>query len=97
FQGSLFEVLSQHLNQPPPSLRIHIPSFPLEVENAVFGALAKEPHERFRSVQDFADVLEKACDATQLLSLGLSAEHPSSKQVFLFETPPALIDAPSAK
>ncbi len=69
FRGSLFEVLSQHLYQPPPSLCARLPFLPPAVEDAVFGALAKEPHARFASVQDFAEVLEAVCEATQTLSL----------------------------
>jgi serine/threonine protein kinase len=57
FRGSLFEVLSQHLYHPPPSLCARLPSLLPAVEDAVFGALAKEPHARFASVQDFAEVL----------------------------------------
>src|SRR5215472_13627600 len=55
FVGSLFEVLSQHLHKPPPSLCARIPSLPLAVEDAVFAALTKEPRARFSSVQDFAN------------------------------------------
>src|SRR6202165_4224017 len=43
FRGTLYEVFSQHLHQPPPSLCDRVPSLPLAVEDAVFGALAKEP------------------------------------------------------
>src|SRR6202165_1155610 len=74
FRGTLFEVLSQHLYHPPPSLCARIPSLPPAVEDAVFGALAKEPHERFASLQDFADVLEEVCYATHPLALSMSSE-----------------------
>src|SRR6266566_1787848 len=74
FHGSLFEVLSQHLYQPPPSLCERLPDLPQAVEDAVFGALAKEPHARFVSVQDFADVLEEVCEATQTLALHVPTE-----------------------
>src|SRR5436305_3411748 len=46
FRGSLFEIFSQHLYEPPPSLCARVPSLPFAVEDAVFGALAKEPQAR---------------------------------------------------
>jgi serine/threonine protein kinase/DNA polymerase III delta prime subunit len=70
FRGSLFEVWSQHLHQPPPRLRELVSWLPLAVEDAVLGAMAKDPQQRFACVQDFAEVLEDAFFATQLLSSG---------------------------
>jgi serine/threonine protein kinase len=74
FRGSLFEVLSQHLHEPPPSLCAWVPSLPQAVEDAVFGTLAKDPHARFTSVQEFAEVLEEVGEATQTLSLSVPTE-----------------------
>ncbi len=68
FRGSLFEVFSHHLHEPPPSLCERLPQLPPTVEDAVFRALAKDPYHRFHSVQDFAAVLEEVCCATQPLS-----------------------------
>lgn len=50
------------------------------MEGAVFGALAKEPHARFVSVQDFVDVLEEVQDATQPLLLSPSSAPMSPEQ-----------------
>jgi serine/threonine protein kinase len=75
FQGSLFEVLSQHLHKPPPSLRARLKELPPAVEDAVFGALAKDPQQRFPTVQDFATVLSEAFFTTQMLSQSQSVEH----------------------
>ena len=72
FRGStIFEIWSQHMHQPPPSLRERVPQLPGAVEDAVFGALAKDPRDRFATTQDFAMVLEEACFATlpQLFSI----------------------------
>src|SRR5262249_49323328 len=81
FQGSLFEVLSQHLHKPPPSLRARMPQLPPAVEDAVFGALAKDPHHRFPTVQEFAEALSAAFDATQPLSLDKSVEHEMPEKI----------------
>ncbi len=61
FEGSLSEVLVQHLSHPPPPLRGHVPTLSAEVEQVVLRALSKDPHLRFASVQDFAMALEEAC------------------------------------
>jgi|GEM_PF-417083 len=95
FVGSLFEVWSQHLSGSPPSLCARIPSLPPAVEDAVFSALAKEPQARFVSVQDFADVLEAMCEATQPLSVQVPSEHLQPEQLPLPGTLPVPMHAPS--
>jgi predicted ATPase/DNA-binding CsgD family transcriptional regulator len=60
FSGSFAEVASQHLSAPPPSLHEKVPMIPSTVEYVVLKALAKDPNERFASVQDFALALEEA-------------------------------------
>jgi serine/threonine protein kinase len=61
FQGSEWEIANQHLFVPPLPLREKIPSIPATVESVVLKALAKDPQERFASVQMFANELEQAC------------------------------------
>src|SRR6266566_41241 len=60
FEGSVSEMMVQHLSLPPPPLRERLPTISPEVEQVVLRALAKEPKERFASVQDFAEALEQA-------------------------------------
>jgi len=96
FRGSLFEVYSQHLQQPPPGLATHIPHLPPIVEDAVLGALAKDPQQRFTSVQDFATVLEAACDATQPLVSHMLPEQKAPEQYVPSITLPVLQAAPRA-
>jgi serine/threonine protein kinase/energy-coupling factor transporter ATP-binding protein EcfA2 len=67
FAGSPYEVFVQHLYQDPPSLCARVSGLPTAVDDAVFGALAKDPARRFPTLQEFAAVLEEACFATQLL------------------------------
>ena len=61
FQGTLTEIYSQHLFAPPPSLREKVPMISSDVEQVVQTALAKDPGQRFTSVQAFAHALERAC------------------------------------
>ncbi|HZR40605.1 MAG TPA: NACHT domain-containing protein, partial [Ktedonobacteraceae bacterium] len=67
FRGSPFAMLNQHLYQKPASLCARMPGLPQAVEDAVFGALAKDPSQRFSSIEDFAIALEEGCFATQIL------------------------------
>jgi serine/threonine protein kinase len=60
FQGTPNEIVGQHLSVPPPPLYGRIPGISPAVEKAVFIALAKEPQQRFPSVQTFATALEQA-------------------------------------
>ncbi len=60
FKGTLTELTAQHLSTPPPPLHTHVPDISPDLENVVLRALAKEPGQRFPSVQDFADALKQA-------------------------------------
>ena len=61
FHGSPFEIAMQHLSLPPPPLRERMPDLPPALEEVVLRALAKEPAQRYASVQDFAAALQQAC------------------------------------
>jgi len=65
FHGSAIEIISQHLAVPPPSIREKVPDIPWNVEEVVMVALAKDPHQRFASVQAFALALEQAFQEEQ--------------------------------
>jgi peptide/nickel transport system substrate-binding protein len=60
FEGSVSEVMAQHLSVPPLPLRERVLTIPEEVEQVVLRALAKDPKARFASVADFAIALEQA-------------------------------------
>ena len=60
FRGTVDEIASQHVLAPPPSLLAKVPTLPPAVEQVVFKALAKDPYQRFESVQEFARALERA-------------------------------------
>jgi serine/threonine protein kinase len=61
FHGSFTEIAVKHIMVPPPPLRERVPDLPGAVEQVVLTALAKDPKERFASVQAFANALEQAC------------------------------------
>ena len=74
FEGSVTEVMVQHLTMPPPPLHEKGVTISPEVEQVVLRALEKDPRARFASVQDFAVVLEDVCAATRPFSLILPPE-----------------------
>lgn len=62
FQGSFAEVCSQHLVAQPQPLRQRLSTISLEVEQVVMKALAKDPKERFASIEAFAMAFEEAAE-----------------------------------
>jgi eukaryotic-like serine/threonine-protein kinase len=76
FEGSLSELLTQQLWQPPPPLRERVPALSWEVEQVVLRALAKEPKARFATVATFAAVLEQASQGAPVQAALLSIEPP---------------------
>lgn len=60
FSGSTWSIIEQHVQAPPPALRTHLPTISPLVESVVLTALAKDPAQRFVSVQAFATALEQA-------------------------------------
>ncbi|MGH2494669.1 MAG: protein kinase domain-containing protein [Ktedonobacteraceae bacterium] len=82
FSGSPFEVAMQHLSLPPPPLRERMPDLSPAIEEVVLRALAKEPAQRFASVQDYAAALQHACaePATVSVSPATAAPGPAGDQ-----------------
>lgn len=70
FRGTITEVAVQHATRQPPPLRCSVPTIPMAVEQAVMKALAKDPHQRFPSVEDFASALESGAAQTRALDAG---------------------------
>ena len=60
FHGGFTEIATQHVLTPPPPLREKLPTISPAIEQAVLIALAKDPKERFATVQAFANALEQA-------------------------------------
>ena len=76
FEGSPTEVMVQHLSMPPPPLHEHVATIPLAVEQVVLRALAKDPKQRFASVQAFAAALQQASQGTPSLAGQFVADPP---------------------
>ncbi len=76
FDGSATEVMVQHLSVPPPPLHEKVATIPLEIEQVVLRALAKDPKGRFTSVQEFAVALEQASQPAYSPTALIPGEHP---------------------
>lgn len=50
--GTAFQVLSKHINEPPPPPRTREPSIPEEVETVILKMLSKEPDDRFQTMEE---------------------------------------------
>ena len=97
FAGVPWQIAYQQVSVPPPRLREHDPSLPEAVEAVVLKALAKDPRERFVSVQLFAQALERAShlngidlidmqDTTPLVAIPSTRAFPS-RRVFFSASP----------
>jgi predicted Ser/Thr protein kinase len=63
FQGdSEFHIMSAHVHTPPPLPTKFYPYIPKGVENAVLKALEKNPDDRFQTVEEFGQALERPDD-----------------------------------
>src|SRR5260370_23720183 len=60
FSGQGLDLYGQHLYAQPARLREKVPSVSVGVEQIVMTALAKDPHQRFATIQAFATALEQA-------------------------------------
>jgi serine/threonine protein kinase len=83
FEGSVTEVMVQHLMTPPPPMQEKGAMIASEVEQVVLRALAKDPEERFASVQDFAVALGDVGEATRTFELILPSESLTPEQSLL--------------
>ena len=60
-EGDFMQLGFQHGYEPVPPLREKVPSLSPDVERVVMIALAKDPKQRFASIQAFANAFEQAC------------------------------------
>ncbi|HLI71289.1 MAG TPA: protein kinase, partial [Ktedonobacteraceae bacterium] len=76
FSGSFAEVVKQQLLTQPPLLRTRVPELSPLLEQIVAIALAKNPADRFATIQAFARAFENACyDTTASPTAGTSASN----------------------
>jgi serine/threonine protein kinase len=67
FQGSPEQVMRQHIHARPPFINAAFPDISPEIERVVLKSLAKDPRDRFPSIQDFAVALTQAANNSNSL------------------------------
>jgi len=95
FKGSYMELVTQHLSASPPPINEQALSIPHAFTQVLWKALAKDPHERFARVEDFATALEHASHTGQPPAIELEPrmEVPAPKTSFV-QIPPAPVSPP---
>ena len=73
FNGTYVELLTQHLSTDPPLLDEQTLAIPHAVQQVIRRALAKDPHQRFARIQDFANALEWAYRTSNVANPGASS------------------------
>jgi serine/threonine protein kinase len=93
FHGDAAALYSQHHFVSPPPLRTKVPTISPQVEQVVLKALAKEPQQRFPSIQAFSAALEQALLPPRKIALfgyetdgGRNAVLWNNPQVFFSDT-----------
>lgn len=106
FNGSFGEIATQHLMIPPAALYGRVADVSPAMEEVVFTALAKDPQQRYASVQDLAIAFEQACERTQaplpVSPLPITASDQLSQPPYVVEPPrqsmqPIFVVSPSGQ
>jgi eukaryotic-like serine/threonine-protein kinase len=93
FRGTLTEIALQHIHATPLPLHEALPTIPLELEAVVLKALAKDPHQRFANIREFATTFEQACQPLLLTSTSDSSQ--PAYQISLPAHPPEQASQPT--
>jgi serine/threonine protein kinase len=91
FEGDRWTLMHQHMYVAPPPLREKCPGLPASVERVVLRALAKDPQERFTSIQAFALAFERA-SRENVLDVNSGSE---TTATLTPPSPPPLVAAPT--
>ncbi len=85
FHGSFTELCTQHMFATPAPIRGKLPSVSPEVDQVLQTALAKDPHQRFGSMQAFATAFEQAIQPGRVSYI---ASTPSRQRTEMIAPPP---------
>jgi serine/threonine-protein kinase len=75
FEGDPMRLMHQHLTAPVPAITSINPALPVSLNGVLARALAKRPPQRFSSVSDFAEALNRVAQRTGAGPVSLVPEH----------------------
>jgi serine/threonine protein kinase len=87
FEGATFAVVAQHITMPPPPLHTKMPAIFPPLEQVVMTTLAKDPKDRYPTIQAFATDLEAAFTQMQAAMRPAPALPVSSPPSRLYHAP----------
>jgi eukaryotic-like serine/threonine-protein kinase len=93
FHGSFTELCAQHIFAAPSPLRDIVPTISPAIDQVISIALAKDPKQRFASVQAFAMALEQACQGEVIPTVSSAPKDKSS--VYTLSSSDAPLQTPS--
>ncbi|HVB21757.1 MAG TPA: protein kinase [Ktedonobacteraceae bacterium] len=81
FHGSFTELCTQHMFATPAPIRGKLPSISPAVDEVLQMALAKDPHQRFGSMQAFANAFEQAIQPGRVPTISSTPPPPRTEKV----------------
>jgi len=66
-EGDAINIAVAHIKEKFPSPKKYLPNCPKEIENVIFKACEKQPHNRYKTAKDFNDALQNIQDNPELL------------------------------
>ena len=81
FTGNLYSIMHGHIQTSPPSLRQFQPLIPVEVEEVIIYALAKEPTSRYKDIQSFARAYRAAVESSASSQTDANELHYATKKL----------------
>ncbi len=72
-EGSDFDIMRHQVSTPPPPMIDLHPYAPVQYQNVVTKAIAKNPEERYRTVEEFESALERPGNVAPTLSAAMAA------------------------
>ena len=88
FHGSFTELCTQHMFATPAPIRQKLPLVSPYVDEVLQTALAKDPHQRFSSVQAFADAFEQAIQPGKVPNISATLKRPPPPTERIAPPPP---------
>jgi eukaryotic-like serine/threonine-protein kinase len=88
FSGDPVRLMHQHLNETPPPIRMLVPTIAPGIEAVLNRALAKQPHDRYPSIEAFAeDFLQRMQNTAQVHNTQFAPSRPITPASYATTTP----------